>query len=1409
MFIPATYPWKRYWIKQGEQPAMDAGLFVEPVEKSVFTNWFAARSNGFSLRDLRAVPCLVLLGDVGMGKSTTIQQEAEALQTALAGQKHEVVYEDLKRLSETQIDRRIFQSSQVEGWSQGEHALTLFLDSLDECWRRIEALELLLVDELERRIRKETPALFLRVACRSAEWRGDAGKAFAQLLPKEAGLDRSVQVFVLAPLSANNVREAAASKGRDGERLLERITAKGTQALASHPMTFEMLLQIFQTCDDFPTSRMELYREGVLRLCADDNVVFGNTRQPKTTPRHRFAIAARLAAVSVLTNRYLVNGDFEHPVSRPDVLEVSEVVGYAEEQTAGEHVVVDRDTIAETLRTALFADRVEGAQTWRHQSYAEFLAAHYLGERRWSVSQAAAALTDTTDNAQRIIPQLEETACWMAEMVPGLFAALATHNADVFLRCAPIAWSADDRAVLVESYLALVRRHEAPELEWQLQSRFAGLAHTGLANQLRSSIAVRAEYPLVREAAIDIAGYCKLTALAPELIRVLLDVDDRFEIRRRAADALWRSANDDIRSRLGQEGVKAWAGDSEDELKGCYLRIMWPARMSLDALLSTLTPARWSRLGSYKMFLEYELPKSLSDTDLPRVLDWLREGKVGFDVAGAFGSFPSKLFTRALTRIDDPSVRNAIVRLLSIDDCPLYSLFHERGEQSRISPEVRLSFWKAVIESSLDIQKLINHADMKAAHMLVREDSLAFIAEYRIAPEGPVRDRWRMLIFSVFAIEDTGTLEALSGLAREDPAIATFLVARTSCTLFSDPPHWEKLNYEWRLQNTHPDDAAEPAFVELVVSALDEFETGKVEAYWRTVELLDMDPQALGFSGSSIRLSEEKAWKCLPPEVRQRILRGAPRYLEVQPVDDTQVWDSQQRYRPYDIVVPLLVLLFDEDNQALMSLTKQQWSKWIGVFVAYSARRNGNHEKAYGAILTLAYSKAQEAFLGALRRHLWTHVNDASERRIVWDLRSIWCTEIKVLLEELLFNKPPTPTAAHDILQFLIAQEPGETENSLAALIDEANRGDKCSVHLPSAIAMLIAHSPKTWGAPLVQQIGTDHVLGRAVVPFLIRGDLPSSAWLSQIPPGPLAQFWEWLEEQYPRDPHGGDDRTEGRAVAYEVFPFRSAVFQAWTHSGQPEACDVMEELMRRRPNDFWLGNVLAKMRTAARRTQWVRPSPSALMCSLAATEKRIIGTAGELHAVIIESLRQFEAELHGTPPSMELWNETRKGKVQFWQPKDEMSLSNCLKRFLERDLSGRGVLAGREVQIRPRLGEDPAQLVDLLVQAIPIGENGHPDPKVSVVVEVKCAWNQGVMADMERQLFSRYLKNSEMHFGIYAVAYFTCKAWNWETDARKTDGESGTEIGTLRTKLSIQAASLSSVRKRVESIVIDARLSD
>jgi hypothetical protein len=1384
---------------------MEAGLFVEPSEE---LRWLGPSTNGVSLKDLAEVPCLVLLGDVGMGKTTAIQTEAADLKSELAGQKHAVLCQDLKRLSEAQLERSVFGSSEVQGWLRGEHALTLFLDSMDECWRRIDALEVLIVEGFERRAPKGCPPLFLRLTCRSAEWRGEAGKMLERLFSK-GGAVASAQVFVLAPLSANNVRQAAASNNLDGNHLLQRIAAKEAQALASHPITLEMLLQVYRRSGDFPRSRAELYSDGCSRLCADQQMIFGAPQQRKTTPQQRVVIASRLAALSVFTNRLLINGDMERPVSRADVLEGTEVVGYFEEPVGGECVVVDRDSTAETLQTALFADRVEGAQCWRHQSYAEYLAAHYLAQRKLSVSQVVALLTDTADNAQRIIPQLEETACWMAEIIPEVLEALAPRNADVLLRCDSTYWNDYHRALLVGSYLELVRRQEAQQLDWQLKYRFARLAHRELAALLRPVITDRAENPLVRETAIDIAGQCGVFVLAPELIDVLLDSNDVFRVRKHAGIALEHSATDGTRSLLKAKNVRTWEGDVDDDLKGYYLGIMWPSHISIDELLPLTKPKRRNYTGSYKLFLEYELPKSLTDADLPRLLDWFREHNVSFDILGEFGYLPSKVFARALTCMDNPCVRDAVLRLLSAEETHLHRLFQGNVRRGETSADIRLPFWKALVRSHLDVRKVIIHGDLGSTGLLSSEDLKAFVAEYRSVEDSRIRDGWRELIFWVFSFEDATALDLLSHLARTDASIADGLAARTSCALLPEEQNWIKQAYERAQKSNRPIPAEKPSFAKSVLGLLDHFERGNVAAYWYICDLLDQDPdEPKPIVFLSIRFSEGKAWRSLSAEAKARILRGFFTYLRTQAVEETAVWNKSQGYRQYDLLNPFLVLLYDEDRCALDELTSDDWSKWISVFFSYFARRNGSHEEAYSAILSRAYGKAQQVFLAVLGRHLETQINNDSERPIIWNLKAVWCGEIRRLLLDLLDRKWLKPTATQDVFQVLASLEPKQTELILTAIARGTDDPQACSVHVPVALATLLVNFPATWASHVLDRIKVNPALGRALVPCLVRAYHQPSGWLSEIPPRQLAEFWEWLNKHFPENPFETEDGVGEVTVHHDIYHLRNAVFETLRRSASPEACDAMSELMKRWPNEFWLGDVLAEMRKTRHRRAWVRPSPSALMQSFATTNKRLVRTGGELHGLILESLRRFEAELHGAPPSMELWNETTKGKEKFWWPKNEMNLSTCLKRFFERDLKEWGVIADREVEIHPRLGADRAQLVDVLVRAVPFAEDGRRGAPVTVVVEVKCAWNPGVLLDMERQLYGRYLNNSELHFGIYAVAYFTCDAWNSAGDDRKTTGESPSSVAALRDALLTQATSLSGSQKLVESVIIDARLS-
>ena len=67
------YDWKRYWVPYGS------------CEESPFEYSSLYNKDKPTLADLRDKKCLILLGDAALGKSTTLKQEYENLQSANIG----------------------------------------------------------------------------------------------------------------------------------------------------------------------------------------------------------------------------------------------------------------------------------------------------------------------------------------------------------------------------------------------------------------------------------------------------------------------------------------------------------------------------------------------------------------------------------------------------------------------------------------------------------------------------------------------------------------------------------------------------------------------------------------------------------------------------------------------------------------------------------------------------------------------------------------------------------------------------------------------------------------------------------------------------------------------------------------------------------------------------------------------------------------------------------------------------------------------------------------------------------------------------------------------------------------------------------------------------------------------------
>jgi hypothetical protein len=236
-----------------------------------------------------------------------------------------------------------------------------------------------------------------------------------------------------------------------------------------------------------------------------------------------------------------------------------------------------------------------------------------------------------------------------------------------------------------------------------------------------------------------------------------------------------------------------------------------------------------------------------------------------------------------------------------------------------------------------------------------------------------------------------------------------------------------------------------------------------------------------------------------------------------------------------------------------------------------------------------------------------------------------------------------------------------------------------------------------------------------------------------------------------------------------------------------------------------------------------------------------LIQNAEQLFDAVIESLNRLEARLQRAESRaiVDLWNVTSRdtargiakvvlthlrGKfardhlelrpmlrvADYWgefgdafepvaSPKEEILLSDYVKRHLDDDLGGRGIVVNREVQNRPR------DITDIRVEAFVRDEEGRPADAVAVVMEMKGCWNRDLDTAMVAQLADRYLQPDGLGHGIYLVFWFDTAAWD-PNDPRRRKAQRLT-LASARELFESQASGLKPRGLRIVPVVLDASL--
>jgi len=183
---------QRFWYERsvgaevGTQFLDSKGYLVEP-----FSDPFVA-SVLVPFSAISPYPCLVLLGDPGMGKTTALQAECKRIEATKSD--YRTCWFDLADHSdEGTLRHQLFDNKSIAHWKNDNSTLHLFLDSLDECQLRIETIAKSLIAEL-RGFDYPLDRLRLRIICRTNSWDTTLEKRLKELFT-------TVGIYQLAPLT--------------------------------------------------------------------------------------------------------------------------------------------------------------------------------------------------------------------------------------------------------------------------------------------------------------------------------------------------------------------------------------------------------------------------------------------------------------------------------------------------------------------------------------------------------------------------------------------------------------------------------------------------------------------------------------------------------------------------------------------------------------------------------------------------------------------------------------------------------------------------------------------------------------------------------------------------------------------------------------------------------------------------------------------------------------------------------------------------------------------------------------------------------------------------------------------------------------------------------------------------------
>jgi hypothetical protein len=1430
-YAMTRFPWKRFWCERGGQLITDShGYLLDPEDSN--NRYFEPKAIAF---EAMQEPCLILLGEPGQGKSMALEDARKAVPDDAIS-----IFVNLKGESDFgRIEKKIFDSAEFKSWQLSEQVLYLFLDSLDECAIRLTYLGRLLADSLTSKMALENRKnLRLCLACRTADWatgfqylEESLGNFWQPNESDAMAKKSSLGVYELAPLRKKDVQMALELEGIDAETALEQIALRRVVSFAIKPVSFRFLLQLLKRHADLPSQQAELYKQGCLELIkeVDTERIFHPTT--RTTPEQRFIIAARIAALSIFGRKRYISPKEVWEDDSLDALHLSAISGKSEVSKNQEFHVSELE-IKETLSTAIFSAGGVTEFVWAHQTYAEFLAAFYLTERELSLEQRLDFILSSGDLERKVVPQLRETAAWLASFDTNIFEFLMENDPEVLLRSDVFSVDQEKKQLLVSALLEAYKREAILPHRNTFSERYKLLNHEDLAKQLEPIISDKSQKWTTRDFALDLANAVEIPELNSALLGVICDLEDVHHLRVTAARAISKTASESDRHKLKSFLLLGKLADDDDQLRGELLTMLWTADLSVEEVLSCLTPQQQNNfLGSYQIFLSQDfLKESLDVAQMYMILKWLTveknwvwiENRYSYSVIG--DSF-DKMFCKILDNLGYKDMLHQVAQFLVArgKEHGRYYYFLNKEmffiQKIHENQKIRRGILREIVQNHLmDQDHLFSILyPVGQLNLLFPDDVLWILQQLEEEKNIKIQENWATLIEYQYRWSNENHTNQIFEVYQRNEVLREKLIGwfgpielNSQIAQEMRNSHQNFLAHEREMKEIQRKNSIPTLKPPREVQIQKQLAQSKEEPglWWRLLYILSYNP-----SDHCVYRTEEVSkmygWQHADQATKNEVVQTAESYIRLaKSYADEWLGKNGIDYR--DIAAFQAMCLLYSETGGIPELSPNVWSKWSAIIVHQGRVSIPSEDiECFNILIKSAYKYAPQAVIdaGLKLAEAASEKNEGlyflNRMEVAWDnkLSSIFFDFLSkkthpintfAFIVEFLAERNFVPIHQLALEKFKNYKHKGQREYALAAgKVLLRFSLSRCWTEIWG-----ILQKDKDWGKELLlhsQQINTSD---------------------ETMPEHSIGELYCYLEELFPKneDPdHSNETEMHDVTARDEITRLRSSILTSLRERGTLAAIQTLEQILKVLPTQENLKWVIHDAKEKYHTNQWDALTPQQILEITHQPNARQVRSLSQLLEIVVKSLQRLQQKLYGETSQVSLlWNEwavaeasTSKTQKKY-RPKSEAELSDFVKDFLDTDLKSAGIILNREVEIRRSQNAFQGERTDILVDVV---LDNPQREKVGVIIEVKGCWNREVLTGLSEQLVNRYLHENPNRYGIYLVGWFFCDQWDTSHDQFQATKRLNLDIEGLKTALLEQAKNRTNQSTQVNSFVLDTRL--